>query len=853
MESKRLRSRIFRVVPKIPEKISDLGRIAGNTWWSWNREAIRLFRSMDPDLWEKTSHNPTLLLGRLSQKRLQDLSEDSVFLSTLAEVSDSMDDYLARVPWFSREYPDALKEGEVIAYFSAEFGIHESLPIYSGGLGVLAGDTLKSASDLGLPLVGISLLYRQGYFNQYLNSDGWQQESYSVNDYSNMPVERLKDSQGNPVTIIVPMGDERVHAAVWKAKAGSVSLFLLDTNLPENTPPSREITGQLYGGDKEMRIRQEILLGAGGIMALRAMGLTPVVRHINEGHSGFLIVEMLAKYIERGLSFAEAREIVTAGNVFTTHTPVPAGNEEFAPDLVIRYLRPYLDRVGINNEDFLGFGRNGDSGVFSMTVFALKFSRKANGVSRLHGKVSRNIWKKVWPRLPESEIPIGHVTNGVHEHTWVSGEVRRLIQRYIGSTSTKNPLAEEFWSNIARIPDSELWRAHERLRARLVAYARNKWANQLEEMGIRGLPQQSRTVLNPDALTIGFARRFATYKRASLLFHDIERLKALLSNTDMPVQVIFAGKAHPHDNQGKNLIRELFHSCLNPEFYGKVVYLSDYSMDMARYLVQGVDVWLNTPRIPMEASGTSGMKAAMNGVPHCSVLDGWWAEGYSPERGWAIGNGETYEDPEVQDRIEAKALYDMLENMIAPLFHNRSDGGIPTGWTAVMKQAMQSALSFFNTSRMAAEYTAGYYMPALRFARSLTDENLDGVRELANWKEAVREKWQGIVIEGVDSEGMSDELTVGDSIGLTARLRAPGLSAGDLSVEVQFGEASGDGWLSERSSSRLEFSHEEGGVLHFKGEIVCDEAGRFGYTVRVLPAHSRYGRVVEPGLVHWWV
>ena len=847
-----MRSRIYRVIPKIPDKLGDLKRIAENTWWSWNKKAIDLFRSMDQDLWETTHHNPTLLLGRINQTKLEELSEDPVFLAELEEVSSQMNEYLARPTWFQKHYSGAVTQGEVIAYFSAEFGLHESLPIYSGGLGILAGDTLKSTSDLGLPVVGISILYRQGFFNQYLNSDGWQQESYSVNDYSNMPVERVKDSDGNAVTIVVPMGKERILAAIWEIKVGRVKLYLLDTNLPENTPENREIIGQLYGGDKEMRIRQEILLGAGGIMALRAMGLTPVVRHINEGHSGFLIVEMMAHYIETGSSFAEAREMVTAGNVFTTHTPVPAGNEEFHHDLVIKYLRPYLDRVGLNNQAFLQFGSQPSSQNFSMTVFALNFSRKANGVSRLHGEVSRDIWRNVWPRLPESEIPVGHVTNGVHEDTWVSGEIRRLLQRYVGNTSPKNPGNENFWNKIDRIPDSELWRAHERLRARLVGYARKKWAVQLESMGIRGLPQQNMPVLNPDALTIGFARRFATYKRASLLLSDLDRLTALLNNSERPIQVIFAGKAHPHDNGGKDLIREIFHASLSKELYGKLVYLSDYNMDMARHLVHGVDIWLNTPRIPMEASGTSGMKAAMNGIPHCSVLDGWWAEGYRSDRGWAIGNGETYADPAIQDRIEAKALYDMLENMIAPLFHDRGNGGIPTGWTTMMKKSMHMALSEFNTNRMAAEYTNDYYMPALSFSRSLGLNNMEGARELANWKEAVREKWHGINIEGVDPLETGKTLTVGDTIEVTARLRAPGLSAGDLSVEAQFGEASGDDWLSSRTSTILAFNREENGILFFEGSISCKEAGKFGFTVRVLPAHPKYGRVVEPGLVHWW-
>ncbi len=807
---------------------------------------------MDRELWESCGHNPILLLGKTSQARMNELAEDPVFLSRLGEVEEDLNHYMSKGGWFAREHPDLLTGSDVVAYFSAEFGIHESLPIYSGGLGVLAGDTIKSAGDLGIPFVGITLLYRLGYFSQYLNSDGWQLERYPVNDYSNMPVERVKGDDGLPMVISVPMADRIVKAAVWRLPVGRASLLLLDTNLPDNPPGDRMISDQLYGGDKEIRIRQEILLGIGGIKALRSMGLNPTVRHINEGHSAFLIIEMLTEEMARGLSFREALENVTAGNVFTTHTPVPAGNEEFEADLVLRYLRPYISRLSLKDDEFLELGRHPQGSSFSMTVFALKFSHGAGGVSALHSRVSRGIWMGVWPNLPREDIPIRHVTNGVHEDSWVSGEIRRLLDRYVGDTAPRNPLGEKFWRHIDRIPDSELWRAHERLRERLVTYARQHWTRQLSGMGITLPAFAEKPVLNPEVLTIGFARRFATYKRAALLLQDESRLIRLLTDPDRPVQIIFSGKAHPHDQGGKELIRRIFHLCMSREFYGRVIYLDDYSMSLARLMVQGVDVWLNTPVMNMEASGTSGMKACMNGVLHCSIPDGWWNEGYRRDAGWSIGRGETYQDPALRDAVEAKTLFDLIENSVVPTFYNTGADGIPRGWTAMMKKTMKGVLARFNTNRMLAEYVENFYLPALAHSRALSADGSAGSKALAAWKARVREAWRNVRIVEVTADTGVDTFTVGDVIPVTVSVDTGGLAPDDLAVEIQHGAAGGDGYISDRRTTRLSPSgHRETGTV-FTGTIPCSDSGRFGFTVRVLPFHPGFGRILEPGLIRWW-
>lgn len=849
-----MQTRVFKVTPRIPERLAALKEIAYNLWWTWNPAAIDLFKWIDPELWRRTSHNPVLLMGMADQQKLSQLAEDSVYTSRLDEVAGELEDYMGQHTWFEKTFEKrpGFENGFLVAFFSTEFGLHESLPIYSGGLGVLSGDTLKSASELGLPLVGVSLLYRYGYFGQYLNSDGWQQEAYSVNDYSNTPVTPVLDRENRPVTVRVPMGQSAVSASVSMVRVGRTMLYLLDTNIPENSPSDREITGQLYGGDKEMRIRQEILLGIGGLRALEAMGRNPSVCHINEGHSAFLILERIGQLMRKGLGFAEAREMAVAGNVFTTHTPVPAGNEEFSPELVSHYLAPYLAELGITPEQFLALGRIGNTGPFSMTVFALRHSRFRNGVSRLHGKVSRSIWKGVWPGLPEEDIPIEHVTNGVHIDSWLSDEMRVLFDRYLGPRRASNPCDESCWKSVENIPDSELWRGHVRLRERLVAYVRNSWRRQLRSMGMELHVLSDEQVLNPDILTIGFARRFATYKRATLLLRDQERLARLLSDPERPVQFLFAGKAHPHDDAGKDMIRQIVHQCMKEGFYGRMIYLEDYNMDMARRIVQGVDVWLNTPRRPMEASGTSGMKVAINGGLNCSVLDGWWDEAYRPDIGWAIGSGEVYDDDERQDQVEAKALFDRIENVIVPLFYERSRDDLPRRWISLMKHSMKSVCPVFNTNRMLAEYANRSYAPSFQAWEALAAEDWAGARELAAWKKKVAGAWASVKVMEVLSPSTSSPLEVGDIVPVTVKLSVDGLDPDDIAVEVHTGRVSGEGRLEERSAERMSYHSREGDLLVYTGVFTCRHSGSQGFTIRVLPGHRRFGIALEPGLVAWW-
>ena len=636
----------INVVPNLPEPLRRLQELAYNLRWAWDHETIALFRRLDRDLWENTGHNPISMLGQISQERLEAACDDPAFMANLHNVCELFDQYMsAKNTWYDTHFGS--KNKPVIAYFSMEFGITECLQNYSGGLGVLSGDHLKSASDLGLPLVGVGLLYQEGYFQQYLNADGYQQELYPINDYSNLPVTLQRNPDGTPLKISVPMPGRELYAMIWKAQIGRVPLFLLDSNIPENPrEEDRNLTDRLYGGDRRTRIRQEILMGIGGIRLLDALKLRPNICHMNEGHSAFLALERIHQLmIEDNLTFRQAQEIAAAGNIFTTHTPVPAGLERFGFDLIDEHFTDYYKTLGLTREQFLDLGREnmGTYELFSMAVLALNLSAGANGVARLHGKVSRRLWQWVYPNVPEDEIPIKSVTNGIHVQTWISREMGTLLDRYLDPAWRTEESRPEVWGEIESVPDAELWRTHERRRERLVAFTRQRLRRQLENRGAsQSAVEAADEVLNPDALTIGFARRFATYKRATLLFRDLDRLKSILNNPDYPIQIIFAGKAHPHDTGGKELIRQIVNATRDVELRHSVVFLENYDMNIARHLVQGVDVWLNTPQRPKEASGTSGMKVIYNGGLNCSILDGWWAEGYQPEVGWAIGKGEEY-------------------------------------------------------------------------------------------------------------------------------------------------------------------------------------------------------------------
>ncbi len=837
------------VKPKIPKELAPLEEMAHNLWISWNFDAIMLFIRLDYDVWSESRQNPAKMLGMVSQERYESVAADDSYLAALKEVYEKFQAYKKGQTWYKGTYED------YVAYFSMEYGMDASLPIYSGGLGILSGDHMKTSSDLGLPLVGVGLLYRQGYFRQYLNADGYQQEEYPENDWYNMPVHRCDTAKGEPVKIAVDIGGEQVVAQVWEVQVGRSSLFLLDTNIDENTPANRLITATLYGGDKEVRIRQEVLLGIGGMRALRAVGINPVVTHMNEGHAAFLCFERIRELMaEKGFNFNQALQALWPTNIFTTHTPVPAGNERFGIDLIEKYFKGWAHDLGLDWKTFLGLGRerpSDEAEPFCMTVLALKMSAYANGVADLHGVVSRQMWKGLWPGLEESEVPIGHVTNGVHPRTWISSPMLELLDRYFGPRFEEDPTNLELWDRIDRISDEEFWRTHERRRERLVAFARDRLRKQMRRMGVseKGLVRAN-DALSPSILTISFARRFATYKRGNLLLSDPDRLIRLLSDKDRPIQIIFAGKAHPHDIPGKEIIRELVHFSRKDEVFGRLIFLEDYDMTMARYMTSGSDIWLNTPRRPMEASGTSGMKAGMNGVLNCSILDGWWDEGYDPELGWAIGKGEEYADTELQDEIESKALYDLLEREIVPTFYERGRDGLPRDWIKLMKNSVRDTGKHFCTHRMLMEYTDKYYLPALENAKRLKAGNFESAKDLAKYLELVRHEWYAVTVEDLRSSA-KPVMERGDSVSVDARVRIGALGPEQLMVELYYGPVSSTGQIYNPSRMEMKAGEFQGGAYDYAVKIKCQQTGQLGYAVRVLPKHPDLVHSFLPGLVKW--
>ena len=853
--------RVFSVVPSLPAPLEGLREVAYNVRWSWNHEAIELFRRLDRDLWETSGHNPVLMLGTIDQATLEAAARDDAFLAHVERVTRDFQGYLrAETSWFRRtwRHPDSQP---LVAYFSAEFGVTECLSIFAGGLGILAGDHLKSASDLGVPLAGVGLLYQEGYFRQYLNQAGWQQEAYPENDFYNLPLTLARRADGEPVTVEVQYPGRMVKAQVWRVQVGRVPLYLLDTNIAANQrPEDRAITVQLYGGDLETRMRQEVMLGIGGYRVLEALELEPTVYHMNEGHSAFLGLERVRRLMEqRGLSFAEARELASAGLVFTGHTPVLAGHDYLPPELIERYLGDYARLLGISREAFLGLGRHGGSGDFCMTILALRLAACSNGVSRLHGVVSRKMWQHLWPGVPEKEVSVGHVTNGVHFQSWISYEMNQLYDRYLGPRWREEPADQSLWQRVDTIPAEELWRTHERRRERLVAFARRLLRTQLER---RSAPpaeiEAADEVLDPEALTIGFARRFATYKRATLLLRDVERLKRILGDPQRPVQVIYAGKAHPKDGAGKELIRQIVGLARREEFRRRLVFLEDYDLTVARYLVQGVDVWLNTPERPLEASGTSGMKAAANGALNLSVLDGWWDEAWrvpelrSSPIGWAIGSGETYDSPEYRDQVESEALYDLLERNVVPTFYERGVDRLPRRWIGRMKASISVLCHFFNTHRMVRDYAELFYLPAHAKFLALAGDGAARARALAGWLERVRREWPQVRIEAVDG-GPAAQLRVGATTRIGARLALGALGPEDVAVELYLGRLDPLGEITGAEPLPMKAAgRDERGLYLFEATAVpCSKSGQHGYTVRVLPHHVDLTAGFLPGLITW--
>ncbi len=834
-------SQTFQVVPALPPRLAPLRELAYNLWWSWNLDAVDLFMRLDRDLWELTFHNPVRMLGSIRQERLTEAANDDGLVSHLTRVYQAFSRYMSNEDtWYRRQTNGELKEAK-FAYFSAEYGITECMQTYSGGLGVLAGDHLKSASDLGLPLVAVGLLYQEGYFRQYLNADGWQQESYPNNDFYTLPVSLVNGADGQPLIVAVEYPGRQVQAQVWRAQVGRVPLYLLNTNIPSNAPDDRTITAKLYGGYEDMRIRQEMMLGIGGMRALRALGIVPTVCHMNEGHSSFLGLERIRNLMqEQGVPFQVALHVTSAGNVFTTHTSVPAGIDLFPIHLMDQYLTDHYKQLGISREEFLYLGQrdSAQGASFSMAHLALRLADHVNGVSVAHRGVAREMWRDLWPRVPTEEVPITSVTNGVHARSIISRDMAGLYLRYLGPNWVERPWDHSVWQQVDRIPDEELWRTHERRRERLVAMARNRARRYLERRG--GMPKEiaeAQSVLDPEVLTIGFARRFATYKRATLLFSDPERLDKILNAPGRPVQIIFSGKAHPHDNPGKELIRQIVHYARQPEFQRRIIFLEDYDLSLARYLVQGVDVWLNTPRPGLEASGTSGMKAAMNGALNCSTLDGWWGEGYSPQVGWCIGQGEQYDDPDYGDAVESRALYDLLERDIVPLFYDIGSDRLPRRWIAKMKDSIRAVGPRFNSHRMVEDYCHNLYFPAARHFMRLSAAGSEEGRRLSEWYDHVRASWDGVRILSTASSA-GDSLPVTAEVQVTAKVVLGALTPEDLAVQVYHGTVGADGALQECEVVPMEAEGSgDGGAMTFTGSIRSQRSGLHGYTVRISPRH----------------
>lgn len=842
------------VFPVMPARINRLYELAYNLWWSWHPEARALYGSLDPDLWEQVGHNPVHFLSDVQPQKLEEAAENLEYLHQYDSVMSDFDHYMhprLDETWFSLNYPQLVDK--TIAYFSAEFGLHESLPIYSGGLGILSGDHCKEASDLGIPFVGVGFLYPQGYFHQRITRNGIQEAQYDKLHFSEAPAIPATGPDGNEVMISVDLPGRRLYAKVWKLMVGRVPLYLMDTDVAPNAPADRELSARLYGGDREIRISQEIVLGIGGVRALRALGISPAAWHINEGHAAFLSLERCRELVTTGLSFNEAREAIAANSLFTTHTPVPAGNDTFNYDLIDKYFSSYWEQLGLNREQFMDVAREDHSwgSIYGMTVLALRLTGRHNGVSQLHGEVSRKMWQFLWPGIDTEEVPIDFITNGVHTFSWIAPEINELFGRYLDKDWGKHVDESEFWDqHINSLPDEELWQVHTLRKELLIAYARRRLRSQHLRLGEGSLQiAEFERMLDPNALTIGFARRFATYKRAALLFHDIERLHRILNNPERPVQIIFAGKAHPADDPGKALIEQIYRLSRTERFRGKIVLLENYDIDMARYLVAGTDLWLNNPIRPHEASGTSGQKAALNGQPNCSILDGWWAEGYNGKNGWAIGEEREYHDQDIQAEADSLSLYQLLEEEIIPTFFERGSDGLPHRWLGLMKEAIRTCTPTFSMRRMVKEYTMRYYVPSIEQSASISQNSYEKARTLAKWKQRVCEEWKSLELY---VQGRRDgQLSLGEGFNVHAWIRVNNLQPDDFCVELVYGETT-DERIQPQHALPMHFTkREQDGSYRYDIRLTPSETGSIAYNVRVVPAHPELSEKYEMGLIRW--
>ena len=841
------------VNPQLPKRINKLSVVANNLWWSWNTDFLKLFKMIDIDLWEHIGKNPVKFLKLVPQEKLEEYSKNSEFLKEYDRVIGNFESYMnSRSTFFSKKYPE--NKNDLIAYFSAEYGLDEILQIYSGGLGILSGDHLKAASDLGVPLVGVGLLYKKGYFHQVINGAGRQENTYRDIDLEDLPITPVKDEKGNDLIVESRIQRKRLYLKVWQINVGRVKLYLLDSDIDENIDQDfREITQYLYGGNQETRIRQEIVLGMAGTNLLKKLKLNPTVYHMNEGHSAFLILELARELVEeKQISFRNAITIVASKTVFTTHTPVPAGQSSAALDLMEKYFKNFWPRLGIGREEFLRLGMNPKEELepgFNMGIFALKISGKKNGVSKLHGSVSRELFSDIWPDITANESPIGYVTNGVHTCSWLAPCVKELYNKYLTPYWQDTIHLENTWNKINNIPDKELWETHYKRKVRLMKVVRENTIERLRRNGMRYEEiMDIVSHLNPDVLTIGFARRFATYKRGTLIFRDLERITEILNNSKAPVQLIFAGKAHPQDIEGQELIRQIHEISMKPQFKGKIFLLEDYDIAMSRYLVSGVDVWLNNPRRPMEASGTSGQKASINGVINFSVLDGWWVEGYNKQNGWIIGQNKNYDSYDMQDNEDAKSIYDTLENKIIPTYYDRkNDAEYSESWVRIMKNSIISTGWQYSTARMLIDYLEKMYLPLCNLYKKYYSD-IENVIRLNEWIDDIKTRWDKIRI--IELNNLNNvTIDAGNNIEVKCEVDLQNINPDNISVQVYSGKVLDNGILEDIKVTEMEKLFKDSNI--YSAKISLSTGGNYGYTFRVMPKHEMVLDAQNLNLIKW--
>jgi starch phosphorylase len=841
------------VLPHVPPRIRKLETLAYNVYWTWTPEARRLFRWLDPDAWDIRGHSPLKMLRDVEQYQLEQAAADPDYLALYDKVIADFESYLQQSrSWFKTH--DSMKDAQdhVYAYFCAEYGWHEAVALYSGGLGVLAGDHTKAASDLGVPLVAVGLWYPEGYFHQRVAADGSQEAIYERLTPAEMPFHAVTDRDGNELHVQVQLQGRQVSLRAWRLEVGSVNVYLLDTDVASNSSEDRNLLSRLYGGDQHTRISQEIILGIGGVRLLRALGINPTSWHMNEGHSAFMALERCREYVQAGMTFEEAQQVVAASTVFTVHTPVAAGNDAFAFDLINEFFNGYWGSLGLNQQEFHRLAKH-DQGwgpIFSMPALALRFSRGRNGVAKLHGETSRRIWRDLWPAVPIDEVPIGHITNGVHLRTWLAPEMFDLLDRALPVDWLERIDDAAMWQAVRNINSYDLWEVRKQIKTQSVRFLRRRVVRQYERYGAnQSSIHDVEDLFDPEALTIGFARRFATYKRATLIFSDLERLDHILNGSGKNVQLVFAGKAHPADEPGQALIANIQQLSKEPRFAGKILFVEDYDMAVGRALTRGVDVWLNNPRRPLEASGTSGQKAAMNGVLNLSILDGWWPEGFDGNNGWAIGVEQTHDDPTTADMADADALYDLLEREVVPLYYERDDRGTPLKWLERSKDAIASVAPAFNAQRMVKDYVRNYYAPASHRAAQMAKDNHQDAKELAEWQRHVQQHWHAVAVSAEISAQAINH--IGDDLEVSATVSSRVIAQDEIRVELVYSRIHDNLDHNLRIVPLTCVKTLEDGSTRYHARFKPDLTGKLVYGVRVYPVHDALSSPFDTHSVRW--